>query len=108
MAFSGKTFMKKGDIVSVIAGKEKGKKGKLLRVDTQKGRVLVERLNIVKKHTKPSQDNKGGIIEKEALIDISNVMLFCNKCMKPVRISKTRLEDGNNVRLCIKCKEQFE
>lgn len=104
-----KLHVKKGDMVQVITGKDAGKKGKILSVDTAKGRVIVEGVNIIKKHTKPTQSNpQGGIIEKEAAIDTSNVMIYCSKCKAPVRINKQILADGKKVRICNKCGEQFD
>jgi len=95
----------KDDIAMVIAGKEKGKTGKILRVVRDKDRVIVEKVNIIKRHTRPSQMSKGGIIEKEGSIHISNVMIFCKKCSCPVRIRKKFLDDGKKVRVCSKCEE---
>lgn len=100
--------LKKNDTVLVIAGKEKGKKGRVLKVDRVKGRVLVESVNMVKKHMKPSQAYKqGGIIEREADLDRSNVMLLCPKCDKPTRISAAVFE-GSKARVCRKCKEVMD
>jgi large subunit ribosomal protein L24 len=101
-----KLHVKKDDMVMIIAGKDKGKSGKVLRVLPEKGRVLVESLNVVKRHTRPSQMNKeGGIIEKEAPISISNVLLLCPGCDKPVRTGLKVLDDGSKVRFCKKCNE---
>ena len=101
-----KSRLKKDDKVKVIAGKDKGKIGKVLRVNRDKGRVLVENINVLKHHVKPSaQTRQGGIIEKEAPIQWSNVMLMCNKCVKPSRIRMKTLEDGKKVRACGKCGE---
>jgi len=101
-----KCRIKKDDKVRVIAGKEKGKMGKVLRVFGDKARVIIENVNFVKRHTKPGgQTRQGGIIEKEAPIHWSNVMLMCNKCINPVRIKMQRLEDGRMVRVCKKCGE---
>jgi large subunit ribosomal protein L24 len=98
--------IKKGDTALVIAGKNKGKSGRVLAVLPIKERVIVEGLNIVKKHMKPSKQYKqGGIIEKEAPIHISNVMLMCPKCNKPTRIGNTVYDDGRKQRTCKKCKE---
>ena len=78
--------VRKGDQVVVIAGKEKGKRGRVLRLLTAPGRVVIERVNMVKRHTKPSQRNpRGGIIEKEGSVESSNVSLWCNKCVAPRR-----------------------
>ena len=101
-----KCRIKKDDKVRVIAGKEKGKMGKVLRVFRDKDRIIIENVNFVKRHTKPGgQTRQGGIIEKEAPIHWSNVMLMCNKCINPVRIKMQRLEDGRMVRVCRKCGE---
>jgi large subunit ribosomal protein L24 len=101
--------IKKDDKVKVLTGKDAGKIGKVLRVFAKKERVLVENINIVKRHQRPSAKNRqGGIVESEAPIAWSNVMLMCNKCMKPVRISMKRLEDGKKVRSCNKCQEQID
>jgi len=99
----------KEDTVYVIAGKEKGKKGRVLLVDKDKSRVLVERVNVIKKHMKPNKKYaQGGIIEKEAPIAISNVMLFCPKCSKPAKIGTSLLEGGKKHRTCKKCKEVID
>jgi len=101
-----KLHVKKDDLVMIIAGKDKGKSGKVLRVLPEKERVLVENLNLIKRHTRPSQSNsEGGIIEKEAPIAISNVQLLCQGCNKPVRTGIKVLEDGSKVRFCKKCNE---
>ena len=101
--------IKKDDKVKIIAGKDKGKVGKVLKINKKKSRVLVENINIVKRHSKPNAQNRqGGILESEAPIHWSNVMLMCNKCMKPVRISMKRLEDGKMVRFCNKCEELID
>lgn len=101
-----KLHVKKDDTVMILAGKDKGKSGKVLRVLSEKKRVLVENLNMIKRHTRPSQaNNEGGIIEKEASIEISNVQLICSSCSKPARTGQRILEDGNKVRFCKKCNE---
>ena len=99
-------FIKKDDKIKVIAGKDKGKIGKVLKVIQKKNRILVENINVVKRHTKPSaKSRQGGIVESEAPIHWSNVMLMCNKCMAPARIKMRHLEDGKKVRTCKKCDE---
>ena len=104
-----KSKLKKNDKVKVIAGKDSGKIGKVLKVDRKKERILVENINIVKRHQRPNAQNKqGGIIESEALLDWSNVMLMCNKCVKPVRVKVLTLDDGKRVRVCRKCNEQID
>ncbi|OGW39920.1 MAG: 50S ribosomal protein L24 [Nitrospirae bacterium RBG_13_39_12] len=101
--------IKKNDTVLIITGKEKGKKGRILSFTPSKGRVLVEKINMIKKHMKPSRKyTQGGIIEKEAAIHISNVMLICPKCSKPTGISNTFLQDGRKVRTCKKCREVMD
>ena len=101
--------IKKDDKVKVIAGKDKGKIGKVLKVNRKKNRLLVEKINIVKRHTRPSQKSRqGGIIEKEMPIQWSNVMVMCNKCVTPARIQMQQLEDGKKVRICAKCGEALD
>lgn len=101
--------IKKNDQVMVIGGREKGKTGRVIRVIHEKAKVVIEKLNMVKRHTKVSQKVKqGGIIEKEAPISISNVMLICEKCKGPVRVGKKILEDNRSVRYCKKCGEILE
>jgi len=96
--------IKRDDKVKVIAGNHKGKEGKVVKVLLAKNRVIVEGVNIVKKHQKPNQANQqGGIIEKEASINASNVMLFCENCGKAVRSSSNRNEDGTVTRICVVC-----
>lgn len=99
-------IIKKNDKVIVLSGKEQGKIGNVLNVDAEKGRAIVEKINIVKRHSKPSAQNaQGGIIEKEASLHISNLMIICNKCAEPTRIGKRTLDDGSRVRVCKKCSE---
>ena len=101
-----KCHIKKNDKVKVVVGKDRGKIGKVINVLSKKDRLLVEHVNMVKRHTRPSAQNKqGGIIEGEAPIHWSNVMLMCNKCLAPVRIKMRNLEDGKKVRVCRKCDE---
>jgi len=100
--------LKKGDVVEVIAGKEKGRTGKILKVLREKDRVVVEKLNLVKKHKKPDNKSKGGVVEKEGSIHASNVLIICNKCDTGVRIAYKTLEDRKKVRICGKCKEILE
>ena len=104
-----KLHLKKDDIVQVVAGKEKGKKGKVLALFPGEFRVTIEKLNMVKRHLKPDKKNtQGGIVEKEAKINISNVMLVCDKCGKGVRTRRKKLEDGKRVRACKKCGEVID
>ncbi len=101
--------VRKGDTVIVIAGKDKGKRGRILRVATDQERVVVERVNIVKRHTKPTQASpNGGILEKEGTIAMSNVALWCGKCAKGRR-AKAELREGQKKRrMCVKCGSLFE
>ena len=104
-----KCYIRKDDKVKIITGKDKGKIGKVLKVTRKKNRILVENINIVKRHTRPSATNRqGGIVEREALLHSSNLMLMCNKCMAPVRIKMQRLEDGKKIRVCRKCNELID
>ncbi|MBI4848104.1 MAG: 50S ribosomal protein L24 [Nitrospirae bacterium] len=101
--------IKKNDTVLVKTGDEKGKKGRVVSVQVAKNRVLVEGINIIKKHMKPNKKyTQGGIIEKEGPIQKSNVMLVCPKCDKTTRIGQNILENGKKVRLCKKCGEVIE
>jgi large subunit ribosomal protein L24 len=102
-------LIKRNDKVIVLTGKEKGKIGTILKVDAEKGRAIVEKINMVKRHSKPGgKKAQGGIIEKEAPIHISNLMLVCGKCAEPARMGRRILEDGSKVRVCKKCGEQLE
>jgi len=104
-----KIYIKKDDKVKIVAGKDKGKIGKILKVNRKKNRVLVENVNIMKRHTKPTGKTKqGGIVEGEAAIQVSNVMVMCNKCVTPTRIKMQRLEDGKKMRVCAKCGEALD
>ncbi|MEW6419639.1 MAG: 50S ribosomal protein L24 [Nitrospirota bacterium] len=101
--------IRKNDTVVVITGREKGKKGRVLSVYPSKSRILIERINMIRKHMKPSKKyTQGGIIEKESPLHISNVMLICPKCNKPTTISSTFLQDGRKVRVCKKCSEVMD
>jgi large subunit ribosomal protein L24 len=97
--------LKKGDTVRVIAGREKGKTGKILSKIAGKDRVIIEKVNLIKKHQKPNAKGKGGIVEKEGPIHVSNVMYLCSKCGTGVRIGHKILEDGKKTRVCVKCHE---
>ncbi len=103
-----KLRVKKGDTVMVLTGKDCNKTGKVLRVISKKEGVLVEGLNIVKRHTKARGNEPGGIAEKESHVHYSNVMLYCVKCSKPVRSRTKTLENGDKVRICAKCGEAFD
>ena len=98
----------KNDTVKVIGGNHKGKIGRVLKVFPKTKRVIVEKVQLVKRHTRPrSQQDQGGIIEKEAAIHVSNVMLVCPKCSKPTRTGIGELADGKKVRVCKKCNEML-
>lgn len=98
--------IKKNDIVYVNAGKDKGKKAKVLRVFPATSRALVEGINYVKKHTRRTgQDQKGGIVQKENPIHVSNLSVVCPKCTRPVKVGFIRLGDGTSGRACKKCGE---
>ena len=97
--------IRKDDIVEVISGKDKGKKGKIIHCFPD-DLVLVEGVNFVKKNMRRTQqDQKGGIIQKEAPLNVSNVMLVCKRCNRPVRVGFSYLKDGTKARICKKCKE---
>ena len=98
--------IRKNDIIAVITGKDKGKKGKVLKVDVDKGYAVVEGINFAKKHMRrKSQDNQGGIIQIETPIHISNIALYCNTCARPVKTGINILKDNTKSRFCKKCKE---
>ncbi|HKA56607.1 MAG TPA: 50S ribosomal protein L24 [Candidatus Binatia bacterium] len=101
--------VKKNDTVMVIAGKERGKIGKVLRVLPEKNRAVVERLNMVKRHLKPrGPQSPGGIVEKEAPLHLSNLMPMCERCNAPVRVRTRTLEDGGKARACNRCGELLD
>ncbi|NLD98463.1 MAG: 50S ribosomal protein L24 [Fibrobacter sp.] len=101
--------LRKGDNVQVISGEDRGRSGKILKVFPEKNRAIVEGINVVKRHTKPSPKNQqGGIIEKEGSIDISKLMLVCPKSGKPTRVGTKVLENGKRVRFSKKAKESIE
>jgi len=98
--------VKKGDLVRVISGKDKGKEGKILRVIPKLNKVIVENVNIVKKHQRPTQQlREGGIIEQPSPIHVSKVMVVCPSCGRPTRVGYRILEEGKKVRICRKCNE---
>lgn len=103
----GRLNIKKDDKVEVIAGKDKGKKGKVLKVMVKENRVLVEGINKIKRHTRPAArgaaTQTGGIIEKEAPLNISNISLICSKCGERIRIKRERSEERKKIRTCKKC-----
>ena len=109
MAKGSKYHIKKNDKVMVIAGKEKGKTGKVLRIFPKKDRAVVEKVNFIKRHMRPgAHSRQGGIVEKENPINISNLMVVCGKCTDPTRVGRRVLEDGSRVRYCKKCDEIIE
>lgn len=104
-----KIRIKKDDKVKVLTGKDKGKIGKVLKVAKKTNRIVVENINMVKVHQRPSQENpQGGIVEKPMPMDVSNLMLMCNSCVKPTRIGIKQLEDGKRVRVCKKCNQHID
>jgi large subunit ribosomal protein L24 len=103
------THVRRGDNVGVIAGRERGKRGKVLRVLPEKGRILVEHLNMIKKHQRPTQKlRQGGIIEREGPLALSNVLVICPRCDKPSRTGTKILTDGRKVRSCRRCGESVD
>ena len=97
--------LKKNDLVEVITGRDRGKRGKVLQVLPEKGRVVVQGVNFIKRHTRPNPQRniKGGIAEREAAIHASNVMIVCGECGKRTRIGHKELGDGRKVRVCRHC-----
>jgi len=103
------SHVRRGDTVAVIAGRERGKRGKVLRVLPEAGRVIVEKINMMKKHQRPTQKlRQGGIIEREAPLSLSNVLLVCGRCDKPSRSGVKVLGDGRKVRVCRRCGETID
>ncbi len=101
--------IKKSDIVVVISGADKGKRGKVIEAIPSEDRVIVEKVNIIKRHQRPTQrQRQGGIIEREGKVHFSNVQIYCSRCDKPVRIGCKMLEDGKKVRVCRKCGEMLD
>jgi len=102
--------IRKDDKVMVISGKDKGKVGKVLKIFRKKDRVMVEKVNMVKRHTKanPYTQQPGGIVEKEAPVHISNVAVMCDACTKPTRVGYKETTDGKKVRFCKKCNEVID
>jgi len=105
-----KVFLRKNDEVIVIGGKDKGKTGKILKVIPEKQKVVVEKINFIKEFIRRDQSKnvQGGIMEKEAPLHISNVMLYCSECGQGVRIKTQRLQDGSKGRVCYKCGSSIE
>ena len=101
--------VRRGDLVGVITGRERGKRGKVLRVLTEKGRVVVEHVNMTKKHQRPTQKlRQGGIIERESPLALSNVLVVCGRCDKPSRSGIKTLADGRKLRICKRCGESID
>ena len=104
-----KLHVKKNDLVMVVSGKEKGKSGRILKVMPEKEKVIIEKINFIKRHARPhGKQRQGGILEKEAPVHTSNVMLLCEKCNKPVRIGHRVVEGSKKARYCRKCGEIFD
>jgi large subunit ribosomal protein L24 len=97
--------VKKNDNVVVLSGRDRGKRGRVLRVVPSKNRVVVEGVNFIKKHTKanPQRNIQGGIVEREAALHASNVQIVCPECGRPTRVGRKVLDDGTRVRFCRKC-----
>jgi large subunit ribosomal protein L24 len=96
--------VKRGDVVTVISGESRGKRGKILEVHPKSGKVIVDGVNIQKKHTRPTQTNpQGGIVEKPGPIDASNVALYCSSCKQPTKVARNRDAKGELERQCKKC-----
>ncbi len=103
------SHVRRGDTVAVISGRERGKRGKVLRVIPETGRVIVEKVNMMKKHQRPTQKlRQGGIIEREAALAIANVLLVCARCDQPSRAGIKILGDGRKVRVCRRCGETID
>jgi large subunit ribosomal protein L24 len=101
--------VRRGDTVAVIAGRDRGKRGKVLRVLPDRGRVVVEKINLMKKHQRPTQKlRQGGIIEREGALALSNVLVVCGRCDRPVRTGTRILADGRKTRICRRCGESIE
>jgi large subunit ribosomal protein L24 len=101
--------IKLNDQVEILVGKDKGMVGKVIKAFRDTDQVIVEKVNMIKRHTKPNMVNQqGGIIEKESSIDVSNVMLLCPKCSKATRVGFKILDDGAKIRVCKKCGESVE
>jgi large subunit ribosomal protein L24 len=101
--------IRKNDSVMIIAGRERGKTGKVLRIISDKGAAIIERVNLIKRHTRPKGPQQpGGIVEKEAAIHASNLMIMCDKCNAPVRIGRKILADGKKIRICRRCGEALD
>jgi large subunit ribosomal protein L24 len=101
--------VKKNDQVLVTTGKNRGARGRVLRVLAADGKAIVERVNMIKRHTRPNPNKgiQGGILEREAPIQVSNLKVICPECGKPTRLGRKRLEDGRGVRVCKQCNANF-
>ena len=106
---TGKVHVKKGDTVVVLSGKDRGKKGKVLRVIATEAKAIVERVNFTKKHTRPNpgKNQQGGILEREAPVRIDKLQVICPSCNEPTRLGSHRTEDGVSTRFCRKCKSDL-
>lgn len=104
-----KLRLKKGDIVVVVSGNDRGKKGKILSIDKKHERIIVEGVHMIKKHMRPrKQGDQGGIVEKEASLHLSNIKLVCPKCGEATRVQKSSLENKKSVRMCNRCGELID
>lgn len=108
MSTNVKTRIRRDDEVVVTAGRDKGARGKVVRVLPAKGKVVVSKVNMIKRHTRPTQNSAGGIVEREAPFAISNIQFVCPKCDAGVRMGVKSLEDGRKVRTCRKCGEVLD
>jgi large subunit ribosomal protein L24 len=100
--------IRKGDTVQVLSGKDSGKRGRVLKVDSENRRVVVEGINRAKKHMRPSQSNpQGGVVDWELPVDVSNVMLVCSGCETPTRVTRKRTGGKSFVRVCKRCDREF-
>lgn len=102
--------IKKNDQVVMLSGRDKGKRGRVISVDPEKAKALVDNVNFVKRHTKanPQKNIKGGILEREAPVSLSQLMLVCKECQQPTRLAFKKLEDGRKTRVCKKCNAQLD
>lgn len=109
MSETSKLNVKKNDQVLVTTGKNRGARGRVLRVLANDGKAIVERVNMIKRHTRPNPNKgiQGGILEREAPIQVSNLKVICPECGKPTRLGRKRLEDGRGVRVCKQCNANF-
>ncbi|MBK5092239.1 MAG: 50S ribosomal protein L24 [Actinobacteria bacterium] len=100
--------IRKGDTVQVLSGKDRGKRGKVLKVDLENRRIVVEGINRAKKHMRPSQSNpQGGVIDWELPVDVSNLMLVCPGCETPARVTRKRTDEKSFVKVCKRCNREF-